>query len=91
MMLGLDLPELLDAEAVFAPFAAIGEAEFLDQLLGERTARALRDQHVLAHQGHAGGEGGAVRPVALDSHVAGDDAGDRALLVVDEAGGGKAG
>ena len=53
VVLRLDLPELLEADAVFAGLAAIGKIVFRDQLLGERTARALADQHIFAEQRHA--------------------------------------
>ena len=50
---GFDLPELLQADAEFAGLAALVELEAGDQLLGERAARALADQHVFAEQRHA--------------------------------------
>ena len=67
----------------FAGLAAVVEAVFGDQLLGERAARALADQHIFAEQRHAGREARAVRAVALDAHVAGDDAGDGAGIIVE--------
>ncbi len=63
---------------------------FGDQLLGERAAHALADQRIFAEQLHAAGKARAWLAVLLDAHVAGGDADDRALVVIEHFGGGKA-
>jgi hypothetical protein len=90
VMLGLDLPELLETDAVFLGLAALGQVEALDELLGKRAAHALPDQHILAHEGHAGLVVRAARSVALDAHVARDDARHRTVFAIDQIGCGKA-
>ena len=90
VVLRLDLPEFLQADAELGGLAAFGEVVFGDELLGERAARAFADQHIFAHQRHAGREVRAMRTVFLDAHVAGVDAGDRALFVIEQPGGGEA-
>ena len=59
---GCDLPELLEADAELLRLAACVELEARDQLLGERAAHALADQHVLAVQLHAAREAGPGLP-----------------------------
>ncbi|MGY4318979.1 hypothetical protein ACVWW1_008306 [Bradyrhizobium sp. JR3.5] len=66
------------------------ELELRDQLLGQRAARALREQRVLAEQLHAAGVGILVAAVLGDAHVAGRDAAHRALVVIEHLGGGEA-
>ena len=80
----LDLPQFLEADAELARLTAFGEAVSGDQYLGERAARALADQHVFAHQRHAGRIVRTVRAVLLHAHVAGDHARHRAFVVIDE-------
>jgi hypothetical protein len=79
VVLRRDLPQFLDADAEFLRLAMPSEIVSGDQLLGERTAHALADQDIFAHQRHAWREGRAVRAVALDAHVAGVDAGNGAF------------
>ena len=82
MLCRLDLPEFLQADAVFLRLAAVSEAELRDQVLGQRAPRALGEQRIFAQQLHAArGSPGFVLAVALDAHVAGDDAGDGAGIV----------
>ena len=85
-----DLPELLEAEAEFLRIAAFAEPEFGDQLLAEIAARAFGEQRVFGAQLHAAGETVLRLAVLADAHVAGGDAGDRAVVVVEHFGGGKA-
>mgnify|MGYP003693624193 CR=1 FL=1 len=66
------------------------EAELGHQLLGQRAARALGDDGVLALELHAAREAVGRLAVLADAHVAGGDAGDRALVVVEHLGGGEA-
>src|SRR5262249_22777644 len=56
MLLGRDLPQLLEAEAELLRLAAVGEAKALQQQLAETAARALGEQRVLGAQLHAAGE-----------------------------------
>ncbi len=87
----LDLPDLLQADAVFLRLAPVVELEAGDRLLGERAARAFGDQHVFAAQLHAAGEARLRLAVAADSHVAGRDADDFAVVAVKKFGRGEAG
>ena len=90
VVLRLHLPEFLDADAEFLRLAVLLQIEFGNQLLGERATHALADQRILAEQLHAAGK---VRPrlaVLLDAHVAGGNADDGTLIVVEHFGGGKA-
>src|SRR5690606_4191440 len=80
---GGDLPEFLQPDAEFLLLAPLTQAEFSDQLLGERTANAFADQRVFAVKLHAGR---VIRPAAsvtLDAHVAGGDTPDGAVLVIE--------
>src|SRR4029077_13754619 len=86
----IDLPDLLQADPEFRRLAARVEAEFRDELLGEAAARAFRKQRVLAAELHAAGERGLQRVVLGNAQVAGGDAPHRALVVVQDFGGGKA-
>src|SRR5690606_30408682 len=67
--LGPDLPQLLDADAVFLRFAPSAQIVVLDELLGERAVRALGDERVLAAQLHAAGERVLRFPVPANAHV----------------------
>ena len=82
-----DLPQLLEADAVFLRLAAGVETEARDQLLGQGAARALGEQGVLRAQLHAAGEAVLGLAVLADPHVAGGDTDDRAVLVVEHLGG----
>ena len=66
------------------------EAEALQQRLGEVAARAFGEQRVFRAQLHAAGEAVLVLAVLADAHVAGGDAGHRAVVIVQHLGGGKA-
>ncbi len=90
VLLGLDLPDFLDPDAEFLRPAFSVEPVFRDELLGERTARALRDQHVFAAQLHASRKTVLGLAVATDAHVPGRDADDRVVFVVKQFGGGEA-
>ena len=88
--LGTNLPQLLEPKPIFLRLAALLEAEFGHQLFGERAARALGNDRVLAFELHAAGE--AVRRLAVlaDPHISSGDADHRTLVVVKHLGGGKA-
>ena len=74
MLRGIDLPDLLHADAVFLRSALRIEAEARDQLLGERAAGSLGVQHVFAAQFHAGFVGVGGRAVGGPAEFAGDNA-----------------
>ncbi len=85
------LPQLLEADAEFLRLAALVEAETLQQDLAQAAARAFGKQRVLGAQLHAAGEAVLAMAVLGDAHVAGGDAGDRAVGVEQHLGSGKAG
>ena len=90
VLVGRDLPQLFQAEAEFLRLALPGEIELRDELLAEIAARAFREQRVFGAQFHAAGEAVLRLLVLADAHVAGGDAGDRAVIVVEHFGRGKA-
>ena len=57
-------------------------ANFADQLLGQRAARAFGDERVLAAQFHAAHEAVLGLAVAPDAHVARGDADHGAIVVI---------
>ena len=87
----VDLPDLLQADAELLRVAPRVELELGDQLLGERTARALGDQHIFAAQLHAAGEAVLGLAVTPDAHVAGGDADHFALVAIEHFRGREAG
>ena len=86
----IDLPQFLEADAEFLRLAPRGKAEFGDQLLAERAARAFGEERVFAAQLHAAGKTRLAVAVAGDSHVAGGDADDLAVVAEQHFGRGKA-
>ncbi|MNE09941.1 hypothetical protein D3C80_1026350 [compost metagenome] len=90
VLLRLDLPELLDADAEFLRLAIFREVEFGNQLLGERSTHALSNKHIFAVQFHAAGEVRTRLAVLLDAHIAGGDADDGAFVIIEHFRGGKA-
>ena len=74
-----DLPELLQSDAEFLRLAVVREPESRNQRLGETAARAFGEQRVFGAQLHAAREAVLVLAVLADAHVAGRDAGDRAV------------
>ena len=91
MLLRLDLPKLLEPDAVLLRLAIGVEFEGVDELLGEGAARAFGDQRVFAVQRHAAHEFALGLAVAADAEVSGCDAGHVALAVREDFGAGKAG
>src|SRR5450759_3478217 len=79
MLLGRNLPKLLQAEPEFLRLAPVAEAELSDELLAEIAARTFREQRVFGAQLHAAGEAVLGRAAFADPHVAGGDAGDCAV------------
>src|SRR6478752_1478979 len=71
--LRLDLPEFLQADAVFLRLAPLVESELPDGDLGERAACSLAQQRVAAAQLHAAGEALGDRAVLGDAHIASGD------------------
>ena len=89
VLFGRDLPQLLEADAELLRIAVAIEGKAGDELLGERAARALGNDRVLAPELHAAGEVLRGRAVAADTHVARRHADDAVVLVVEDFGGGK--
>ncbi len=85
-LLGRDLPQLLQAEAVLLRLGILVERELADQPLRQRAARALGDHGVLGAQLDAALEVVGRLAVLADALVAGRDADDRTLLVVQHLG-----
>jgi hypothetical protein len=83
----LDLPQLLDPDAVRLRVGAGGKLVSGHQLPAEMAARALGEQRVLGEQLDARLEGLGRLAVAPDAHAAGGHAAHRAALVVQDLGG----
>ncbi len=81
---GIDLPELLDAEAEDLRIGVLAERVALAELAAEMAARALAEQRVFRVQLHAELEMVGRLAVAAESHVAGGHALDRAVVVVED-------
>ena len=90
VLLRRDLPEFLKADPELLRLGILVQLEAANELLRERTARAFREKHVLAVQLHARREAVLGLAVAANAHVAGRNAIDRAVGVVENLGGGKA-
>src|SRR5204862_6286914 len=86
----VDLPELLQADAVFLRLAAGVQLVAGDQRLRQAAARALGEQRISAAQLHAAGEARFWLAVAADAHVAGRDTDHRARVVEQHFGRGEA-
>src|SRR6516162_2088365 len=71
---------LLEPDDEITRFAIAPQPELLDQHLGQAAARAFGEQGVFAAQLHAAGKSGFVMAILGEAHVAGGDAGDRAIL-----------
>ncbi len=97
VILGFDFPQFLDADAVglrvrgTARRAHGAQVEFLFQLLAEVPAAAFGEQGVFGVQLHARLMVRAGGAVAVQAHVAGGDALDRAVVVEQNLGGGETG
>ncbi len=86
----IDLPQLLDADAVGLRIGLGAQIEALEQGLGQRAAAALREKGILAPQLHARREAVLLLAGLGDAHVAGGDALDPALVVIEHLGRGEA-
>src|SRR5690242_5917502 len=72
MFIGLDLPDFLEANAVFLRFAFLAKPEAMLQHFRERTARALADQRVFGVDFDARCKHARFRlAFAVNAHVAG--------------------
>src|SRR5437660_6901455 len=80
---GVDLPQLLDADAPRLRIAAGVEFVACDHGLAEMTARALREQRVFAQKLDARLEVGCRLAIFADTHVARGDAAHRTIVVVE--------
>ena len=86
----IDLPQLLDADAVGLRIDALAEIESLEQRLGQRATATLGKDRLPGEKLYTRLEARLVLAVDSNAHVAGGDATDRACLVVQHLGGGKA-
>ena len=82
----VDLPQLFQSDSIFLEIDAIAQVEFVHQALRQRSANAFGEQRVLRVQLHPFGVFGLVRSVLCNSHVAGCNALDRAIVVVQDLG-----
>src|SRR5262249_46525010 len=76
-----NFPQLLDADGICLRIAMVAEAEFADDLLGQRAAAALCKQRVARAQLHASLEILGRLAILTDAHVAGGDADDAAVFL----------
>ncbi len=90
-LLGIDFPQLLDADGVGLRIGVGAQVELFLDLLAQVAAAAFGEQGVLGQQFHARLVVGAGLAVAREAHVAGGDAAHRALVVVEYFGPGEAG
>ena len=88
--LRLELPEFLDAEAILLVIAVPVQLEAVDQRLGERAARALAEDRVLAAQLHTAGVVVPRFAGPADAEIPGGHADDGTGIVVEHFRGRKA-
>jgi DNA polymerase len=91
VLLGLDLPQILDADAVDLQVGALAQVVFGFEMIVQMPAAAFGEQGVFGAQFHAGLEGVSGLAVMANAHVAGNDAEDAILVVVEHVGSGEAG
>ena len=90
-MLGrIDLPQLLDPDAIGLGIDALPQIEAMDQGLGQRAAATLGEQGQPAMELDAGCEIARGLAVLADAHIAGRDTLHPSGLVIEHLGGGKA-
>ncbi len=89
MNAGVDLPKLLHSDAEFLRLAIFVEAELRDQLLGERTPRALGDERIFAAKLDAPRKSALEASVAGNSHVSSRYAQNRAGVAIEDLGAGE--
>ncbi len=90
VLLGLHLPQFLHAEAEFLRLPAFRQLEAADDFLGQRTAHAFRDEHVLPNQLHARLVIRLVAAILGDAHDARDHSAHRTIFPVQNFRTGKA-
>ena len=83
-------PNLFDAQAVSLRLAVLVELETFDNLLGKRTAATFGKQGLLRPKLHAGLETVGRLAVFAHAHIAGRNAFDRTVFVIQHFGSGKA-
>ena len=83
-------PNLFDAQAVSLRLAVLVELETFDDLFGKRTAATFGKQGLLRPKLHAGLETVGRLAVFADTHIAGRNAFDRTIFVIQHFGSGKA-
>jgi len=86
----VDFPQLLDADAVGLRIDTVAQVELAEQFLGQRTAATFGEDGLAGMQFHARLEVVAGLAILADTQVAGGDALDRTVLVVEHLGRGKA-
>ena len=91
MLVGRNVPQLLDAKAINLRAAILPQLEDARQFLGQMAARALGEEGVAGVQFHSGLVVGLALAVARNAHVAGRDALHRAVVVEQDFGGGESG
>src|SRR3546814_7732067 len=91
MVFGVDVPEFLDAQPIDLRLAITVERELRLEHLGQMAAHAFGEEGVFRMEFKARGIIRLVAAVARHPHVAGCDAFDRTILVIEDFGGGKAG
>ncbi len=91
VLVGIDIPQFLDADAIDLRLAIRLKVELRFHLLGEVAARALCEERVLGVDFHAGLVIAFLTTVGSNAHVLRDHAGDRAIVGEHHLGGGEAG
>ena len=88
---GVDLPQLLDADAEGLGLDTVAQVEALEQRLGERAAAALGEEGLLGPELDTGLVVVGLGTVPADAHVAGRNPRHSSAPVIKHLGGGKAG
>ena len=83
LMLGrIDVPQLLDAEAIVLWIFAFAQVEFFLQLLAQVATATFRKDGVLGVKLHARGVAGFMLAIMADTGIAGGDTFNRAIFIV---------
>src|SRR5690606_37357506 len=86
MLCGIELPQFLDADTERLRIAIFTEAKFFKQALGQRAAYPFCEERVFCMQFHARLVGTFLLAVPADAHVAGRNALNAAVLVIEDFG-----
>src|SRR5262249_4811987 len=89
MLLRRNLPELLEANAVFLRLAILIEAKKLEQSLSQVAPRAFGEERVCRLQLDAACEGILPAAILANSHIAGGNASNHALRGIQHFAGGE--